>query len=74
MIVPDSTSWAPYHNTPTTLAKTRKMAIAVSPARALVRAFAATKERSTASAKRLLAAPSWVKACSTRTWPRLSLA
>ena len=58
---PVSTSWAPYHNTPTTLAKIKKMAIAVSTARALARALAAAKERSTALPKRAPAAFSWVK-------------
>ena len=73
-MAPDSTSWAPYHKTPTTLAKTRKMAIAVSPARAFDRALAASNDRSTASLNRAAVTSSWVKACSTRTWPRLSLA
>ena len=42
VISPDSTSCAPYHSTPTTLANTRKMAMAVSSGRgALARAFAA---------------------------------
>ena len=40
----------------------------------LVRAFAAAKERSTAPANLVAAARSWVKACSTLTWVKLSLA
>jgi len=73
-MLPDSTSWAPYQSTPTTLAKVRKMTMAVRPARDFARSLAAAKERSTALPKRSEAASSWVKACSTLTWLRLSLA
>ncbi len=73
-MVPDRTSCAPYQSTPTTQANTRKMAIAVSPARDFARALAAVNDRSTASPNRAPAAFSWVKACSTLTWLRLSLA
>ena len=48
--------------------------MAVSPARALARAFAASKERSTAAPKRFAAASSCVKACITLTCVKLSLA
>ena len=48
--------------------------MAVSPARALARALAAAKERSIAAPNRAAAPRSWVKACITLTWARLSLA
>ena len=66
---PASTSWAPTHSTTTTLANTRKIAIAVSIARARVESTAASKARSTAAPKRPRASFSLVKACSTRTAP-----
>jgi hypothetical protein len=66
---PASTSCAPTHSTTTTLAKTRKIAIAVRIARARIESRAARKARSTAAPKRLLASVSLVKACSTRTAP-----
>ncbi len=69
MIRPASTSCAPTHSTTTTLPNTRKIAIAVSTARARVEATAASNARSTAAAKRLCAIGSLVKACSTRIAP-----
>ena len=53
---------------------TRKMAIAVSPARASRRERAAWKARSTAAANRPETVASWPKAVSVRTAPRLSAA
>ena len=66
---PPITSWAPTHSTTTTLPNTRKMAMAVSTARARVEATAAWKARPTASEKRLVASRSLVKACRVRTAP-----
>src|SRR3954464_12063843 len=50
---PAITSWAPTHSTSTTLEKTRKIAIAVSTARARMESQAAWKARSTGAAKRV---------------------
>ena len=66
---PSSTSWAPTHSTTTTLANTRKIAIAVRIARTRVASRAASNARSAAARKRLPASASLVKACSTRTAP-----
>jgi hypothetical protein len=66
---PASTSWAPTHSTTTTLAKTRKIAMAVRIARARVDRTAAWKARSTAARNRPIAIASLVKACRMRTAP-----
>ena len=55
VIAPVSTSWAPTHSTTTTLADTRKIAMAVRIARARVDSAAALKARSTLSRNRPIA-------------------
>ena len=71
---PASTSWAPVHNTHTTLANTRKITAAVSSARALVDSRAAWNARSTSAAKRRLSVSSPVKAWIVRAAPIASVA
>ena len=72
LMAPLMTSCAPYQSTPTTLPKIMKMAAAVSMARRCVRETAASKERSTAFAKRAETASSEVKACMVRVADRFS--
>ena len=73
-MVPATTMRAPNHSTPTMLATTRAMAMAVRPARAMSRAWAAAKAASTAAAKRAATGLSWLNATIARTAPRLSAA
>ena len=74
VMVPASTSRAPAHNTPTTMANTAKITTAVIAARALVRSTATSKEISTSFAKAARSTVSWVKACTVWTAFSVSLA